>query len=83
MGRKKPKVLICPHCQNNVYAKPVGIASPDGFLTKEQVAALLQVVPRTLDSFMVRGLIPYIKIGRTVRFRLQDIVKHLYENQDH
>jgi excisionase family DNA binding protein len=39
------------------------------YLTKLQVAQMFQVTVRTLDDWMKRGLIPFIKVGRTVRFR--------------
>ena len=35
--------------------------------------ARLSVSKRTLDSLMQRRLIPYIKIGRSVRFDPQDV----------
>ena len=49
------------------------------YLTKPQVAELLNVTPRTIDNFMKRGWLVYHKIGRTVRFRMDDIERHLNE----
>lgn len=43
------------------------------YLTKLQVAELFQVTERTVDAWMERRLIPFIKIGRTVRFRIEDL----------
>ena len=37
-------------------------------LTKRQIAARMKVTTRTIDAWMQKGLIPYRKIGRTVRF---------------
>lgn len=40
----------------------------DAFLTKGQVAKLLQVSARTIDTWMSDGTLPYRRFGRTVRF---------------
>src|SRR6266581_4225328 len=50
---------------------------PTTYLTKQDVARLLQVSVRTVENFMSRGLLPFFRIGRTVRFRLKDIEAHL------
>ncbi len=52
----------------------------DKYLTKQQVAELLHVSPRSIDNYMRRGLLVFLKLGRTVRFRLEDIEKQLAEN---
>jgi excisionase family DNA binding protein len=49
----------------------------DRYLTKDEVAALLGVSRRTVDNFMRRGWLVYHKIGRTVRFRMNDVNQHL------
>jgi excisionase family DNA binding protein len=51
----------------------------DRYLTKDQVAKLLGVSRRTVDNFMRRGWLVYHKIGRTVRFRMDDVNQHLNE----
>jgi len=51
--------------------------SPDTLMTKREVAAYFKVTSRTVDAWMTRHLIPYCKIGRTVRFRRKDIESHL------
>jgi excisionase family DNA binding protein len=43
------------------------------FLTKRQAAAHLQISERTLCTWMSRRLVPYIRIGRCVRFRKSDL----------
>jgi excisionase family DNA binding protein len=51
---------------------------PGVLLSKSQLAALLQVSTRTVDSLMARRQIAYLKIGRKiVRFRLQDFAQHV------
>lgn len=37
-------------------------------LTKLEVAGLLRVRPKTIERFMAQRELPYIKIGRLVRF---------------
>jgi excisionase family DNA binding protein len=46
-------------------------------ITKKEMAARMQVTPRTIDSWMARGLVPYRKIGRTVRFDWGEVREHL------
>src|ERR1022692_1631850 len=46
-------------------------------LTKNQAAELLNITTRTVDEWMKRGLLPYLKIGRTVRFKEDDLMRHL------
>jgi excisionase family DNA binding protein len=48
-------------------------------LTKAQMAAAIQVCPRTITEMMRRGQISYWKIGRLVRFRMEDAVKRMNE----
>lgn len=49
----------------------------DPMLTKREVAARLRFSVRAVDNWMKRGLIPYMKIGRSVRFRWGEIERHL------
>jgi excisionase family DNA binding protein len=42
-------------------------------LTKPQAAQLLQISIRTLDLWMRRRMVSYLRIGRTVRFRRSDL----------
>lgn len=51
------------------------------YLTKEEVAQkVLQVSVRTVNSWMKAGKLPFLRIGRTVRFRLSDIQQFLDTN---
>jgi excisionase family DNA binding protein len=49
----------------------------DGLLSKKEVAARLRISPRTLDQWMRRKCVPFLKIGKTVRFRLSDVLEKL------
>lgn len=44
---------------------------------KKEVAFFLSVTPRTIEHMVRDGRIPVIRIGRTVRFCLADILDHL------
>ena len=49
-----------------------------GLETKRSLSTKLQISPRTLDSWMRRGLVPFLKVGgKTVRFRLEDVLEKL------
>ena len=49
----------------------------DGLLTKRELAKKLKVSVRTLDDWMRRGRIAYLKIGKTVRYRYSDVLEKL------
>ena len=46
-------------------------------IDKKQMAARLSVTPRTLENWMKRGLVPYIRIGRVVRYDLEEVMRTL------
>ena len=49
-------------------------------ITKGQMAAAIQVCPRTITEMMRRGEIAYYRIGRRlVRFRIEDAIKRMGE----
>jgi len=53
----------------------------ESFISKTEVAARLGMTPRTIEHWMRRGVIPYLKIGKgrraTVLFKWTDIEAHL------
>jgi excisionase family DNA binding protein len=51
--------------------------SSDGLLNKHGLAPKLHISVRTVDDWMKRGWIPYIKLGKTVRFKLEDVLAKL------
>ena len=51
--------------------------SNNELLTKKEAASLLRISVRTLDLWMRRGVVPYLKIGRTVRLRRSALFHHL------
>jgi excisionase family DNA binding protein len=52
-------------------------SAANSLLTKEQIALHLQIGPRTVDDWMKRRIIPFLKIGKAVRFRLSDVLETL------
>ena len=54
-----------------------GDGATDGLLTKRGLAPKLQISTRTLDDWMRKGRIPFLKLGKTVRFRLPDVLEKL------
>ena len=52
----------------------------DGYLTIREVAVLFKVTKRTILNWQRQRLIPYYKIGRTVRFNPVEIERYLQEN---
>ena len=43
-------------------------------LTKDQLAEKMCVKPRTIDNWMKVGWLPYLKIGKTVRFEFSSVM---------
>jgi excisionase family DNA binding protein len=52
-------------------------SKPQTLLTKRDIARELQLGRRTIDVWMRQGRIPFLKIGKTVRFRLPDVLEKL------
>jgi len=48
-----------------------------GLLRKRELAQQLGISKRTLDVWMAQGRVPFLKIGRSVRFRLSDVLEKL------
>jgi excisionase family DNA binding protein len=51
--------------------------SAEGLLTKFDIADRLKVAPRTVDSWMKKGRIPFLKIGKSCRFHWLDVLEKL------
>lgn len=51
------------------------------FLTESELAERLNISIRTLQSQRIRGNgIPYVKIGRSVRYQLDVVMEYLNQN---
>lgn len=54
--------------------KSMATQTSEGYLTKKDVAELLQLQSRTVDRYMRAGL-PHLKLGsRRVRFKREDVI---------
>jgi excisionase family DNA binding protein len=51
--------------------------STDGYLTKTELASMLRKSKRTIDEWTAKGILPYIKIRRSVLFKWDDVVQAL------
>ena len=51
------------------------------FYSREELAELLSVVPRTIDRWTKSGDLKAYKLGRVVRFRRDDIESFLKESK--
>jgi predicted DNA-binding transcriptional regulator AlpA len=52
-------------------------SATDGLLNKWELAPKLRISKRSVDLWMQRGWLPYIKLGKSVRFRWSDVVEQL------
>jgi excisionase family DNA binding protein len=55
-------------------------AASDDLLTRREVAGRLKKTPRTIDSYIRKGFLPAIKVGRSILFQWSEVEKHLAEN---
>ncbi len=53
------------------------LASCDRLLTAKELGQILAISPKTLYSYVSRGMIPYFKIESSVRFRARDVAEWL------
>jgi excisionase family DNA binding protein len=52
----------------NKDGNPAAERPEDYLLTKTDLAERLRVKPRTVDNWMAEGRLPFLKLGKTVRF---------------
>jgi excisionase family DNA binding protein len=66
---------------NSIHEAAHELAANDraivGLLRKRELAQKLAISKRTLDVWMQKGRIPFLKVGRSVRFRLPDVLEKL------
>jgi len=54
------------------------VKEAEGLLTKFDISSRLRISTRSVDEWMRKGRIPYMKIGgKTVRFRWNDVLEKL------
>ena len=49
----------------------------EALLKKDELAALLRVTPRHLEKLTKRRVIPFIKLGRSIRYKWSAVEKAL------
>ena len=58
-------------------AAPLASVPPTEFLKKRELAALLKVTVRTLETWLREGRLPFIKVSKSVRFHWPTVLAHL------
>lgn len=53
---------------------------PESYITKEEVAKRLKKTVRTVENWQRKGILPFVKAGRSVLFKWSDVVEHLQSN---
>lgn len=59
---------------------PEPVTTPEGYLTKKEIAKRCCRTSRTIEVWMQRGYLPFIKLGRSVLFKWADVERHLADN---
>jgi hypothetical protein len=65
-----------PNTQNETVSSQIN----EGFIDKIEVARRLKKTPRTIEVWAKRGIIPHLKIGRSVLYNWPDVLVHLNAN---
>ena len=63
--------------QTHKDGNPAAERGEDYLLTKTDLAERLRVKPRTVDNWMAAGRLPFLKVGKTVRFSWPAVKKSL------
>lgn len=69
-----PMHAVADFGQTDVFDQ---LARCDRLLTAKELADILAISPKTLYSYVTRGMIPFFKIESNVRFRARDIADWL------
>jgi excisionase family DNA binding protein len=62
---------------NKLHESATADGASDGLLNKRSLAVKLGVSKRTVDAWMKKKRLPFIKLGKTVRFRWPDVLEKL------
>lgn len=63
--------------KREIYDSGATDRAVSGLLRKRELAERLAISKRTLDVWCAQGRVPFLKIGRSVRFRLPDVLEAL------
>ena len=50
---------------------------PEGYIDKRECARRLGRTPRSVDTYMALGMVPFYKLGRTVAFKWSEVDAHI------
>ena len=67
--------------KTNKDGNPAAERPEDYLLTKTDLADRLRVKPRTIDNWMAEGRLPFLKLGKTVRFFWPTVMDSLRQHQ--
>lgn len=56
---------------------PLGVPPEHRLLTAAEAAAYFQVTERTVEAWRAKRLLPFRKVGRTIRYKLADLLQAL------
>lgn len=80
---ERPSVARCSAAGSTAVQPPFDVSAAPALLTKEQVAKVLQVTPRTVHSYIESGELPAVKIGRRVRITTEDLRAFIERHRIH
>ena len=63
--------------QNPNETAGAGGATFEPFIDRNEVARRTQMRPRTIEQWMRRGMLPYYRVGRSIRFKWSEVESHL------
>ena len=49
----------------------------EGYIDKRECARRLGRTPRSVDTYMALGMVPFYKLGRTVAFKWSEVDAHI------
>ena len=75
----KRKILDLEYRYNLLQEQVVS----DRLYTREEVSKILNISESTLQNYRINGHIGFIKIGKSIRFRWDDISVFLNKRQSH
>ena len=61
----------------NHETTPTPLRNELELVTEEELSSLLKICKRQLYNWRARGEIPYFKLGRAVRYRVNDVMEVL------
>lgn len=79
-GARHPQAKDFMTTNNEPQQLPASAAIPEGYLTKAEVAKRLKKTVRTVENWQRRGIVPFVKCGRSVLFKWSDVETHLQAN---